>query len=110
MTPSGSLKRSKRDTCTRIGRRRSMPNRSVTAVISASESSRFLSLSGSMDGAMSSCGIDRSWANCGTWKMAAWYLETARRRNRQTRSLGRDTSMWQRHTACAPSGFANWSR
>ena len=76
MTPSGSFNRSNREIWVRIGRSGSTPYRSTTARTLSSGRSRFLSLSGSIEGGTMYCGIASCWAKSGIEKIEASYWAT----------------------------------
>ena len=71
MTPKGSLKRSKRETCTSSGRSGSMPSRTSVSSRSASGIAQFLSESGSMEGGIRNIGQASGRAKAGMEKIAA---------------------------------------
>ena len=96
MTPTGSFSRSNREIWVMIGLSLGMPYLSRTPSITSCGSSRFLSLSGSMEGAIRNCLMGSFRENDGAENTAASYWTTNSFRNLQTFCFGSDRSMWQR--------------
>ncbi len=71
MTPKGSLKRSKRETCSSSGRSGSMPSRDSVSSRSASGMAQFLSDSGSIEGKIRNMGQPSGRAKAAIEKTAA---------------------------------------
>ncbi len=71
ITPSGSLKRSNRETCSKSGRSGSMPSRERVSSRSASGIAQFLSDKGSIDGKIRNFGQAIGRAKAGMENTAA---------------------------------------
>ena len=86
-------------------------------VTSRGDSSRFLSDSGSMEGAITYFGMPRRRANFGSEKTAASYWLMYGRRKAHARRDGREASKWQRHTqrpspgrcSISVAGWMSWT-
>src|SRR3989304_1522238 len=79
-----------------------MPKRANTASIVGSSNSLFLSPSGSMEGAIKTCGIGSFCEKAGAENTAASYRGMNCRRNSQIFGSGREKSIWHRHSQFLP--------
>src|SRR4030042_761137 len=96
MAPTGSFRLANRDIWVIIGFSLSMPYFCSTDSIISAGSSLFLSLNGSIEGAIRNCLIASFCAKLGAENTTESYLSMKRLRNRQTFRSGLDASMWHR--------------